>query len=150
MKALLALVLLVGCGSKKEKSNDLPDMKDEASVDFARKQIPELDKMLASDDPGQASSTCAVIKPDMPAIEKADKALAAELVKRCNHDLAVRSLAVFVGRAEAERAKDPEAKFLGECSGWDIYMKPVKNAKADGEPEVTALRERFSKACPGK
>ncbi|MGE0398749.1 MAG: hypothetical protein AB7T06_18725 [Kofleriaceae bacterium] len=151
MKAALFVVLLVACGSKKEeKSNDLGDMKEEASVEFARKQIPELDKMLASKDPGQASSTCAVIKPDMQAIEKADPKLAADLVKRCNHDLALRSLAVFVERAEEERAKDPDAKFLGECSGWNIYMKPVINAKADGAPEVAALKERFSKACPGK
>lgn len=153
MKALLLVVLvlvLAGCGSKKEKSNDIEDMKEEASVEWARKQLPELDTMLASKDPGQASSTCAVIKPDIAAIEKADKKLAEAIAKKCGHDLALRTLTVFVERAEEERAKDPESKFLGECSSWDIYMKPVINAKADGAPEVAALKERFGKACPGK
>lgn len=122
MKALVLVALLAACGSKKEKekSNDLEDMKEEASVDWARKQLPEIDTQLASKDPGQASTTCAVIKPDMAAIKKADAKLAETLAKKCGPDLALRSLAVFVERAEAERAKDPDAKFLSECSGWSL------------------------------
>jgi hypothetical protein len=155
MKSLLVITLVTtlgACGSKEEKSksNDLEDMKDEASVDWARKQLAELDTMLASKDPGQASSTCAVIKPDMPKIEKADKKLAETIAKKCGPDLALRSLAVFVERAEEERAKDPDAKFLGECSSWNIYMKSVTSSGAEGDPQVATLKERFSKACPGK
>lgn len=152
MKALLLIGFLVACGSKEEKSksNDLEDMKDEASVDWAREQLAALDTQLASKDPGQASSTCAVIKPDMAKIQKADKKLADTLAKKCGPDLALRSLAVFVERAEEERAKDPDAKFLGECSGWNIYMKPVTASGAEGDPQVATLKERFSKACPGK
>ncbi|MFN0250973.1 MAG: hypothetical protein ACKV2T_29130 [Kofleriaceae bacterium] len=148
----MILALVGACGSKEEKSksNDLGDMKDEASVDWARKQIAEIDKLLASKDPGAASSTCAVIKPDMAAIQKADKKLAETLTKKCGPDLALRSLAVFVERAEEERAKDPEATFLSECSGWNIFMKTVIATGAESDPSVAPLKERFGKACPGK
>jgi hypothetical protein len=154
MKSVVfAMVALVGaCGSKEEAKSDnsVEGMVDEASVDFARKQIPELDRMLASKDPGEASSTCAVIKPDMAKIQKADKKLADTLAKKCGPDLALRSLAVLVERAEEERAKDPEAKFLSECSSWNSYMKSVTANGADNDPQVATLKERYSKACPGK
>lgn len=149
MRALVVVVFLIACDSKTEKQGGA-DMVEEASVEWARGQLPELDKQLASNDPGQASSTCAVIKPDMAKIKKADAKLADTLAKKCGPDLALRQLAVFVERAEAERAKDPDSKFLGECSSWSIYMKPVIAAGAEGDPEVGKLKERFSKACPGK
>jgi hypothetical protein len=152
MKILFVLVLLAGCDSKqaKEKSHDLEDMKEEASVDWARKQLPELEADLASSDPGKASSACSVIKPDMKAIAKADPKLAETITLRCGHDLALRSLVVFVERAEAARTAAPDDKFLTECSGWSIYMKPVTAAGADGDPQIAALKDRFGKACPGK
>jgi len=151
MKWLILLACVSACNSKKEqKTDDVKDMVNEASVDFARKELPEIDKKLASDDPGAASSSCAVIKPDMPAIRKADAKLADTIEKKCGHDLALRQLAVFVDKAEAARAKEPDSKFLSECSSWDIYMKPVTAAKADADPEVATLHDRFAKACPGK
>ena len=53
-------------------------------------------------------------------------------------------------RAEEERAKDPEGKFLSECTGWNTYMKTVTANGVEGDPQVAALKDRFSKACPGK
>jgi hypothetical protein len=138
-------VMLVACGSKEEKkSDDVKDMVDDASVDWARKQVPEIEKLLASSDPGAASSNCAVIKPDMAKVQKADKKLAAQLEKLCGHDLHLRSLTVFVEKAEAARKVAPDDKFLMECSSWDIYAKHVP---AD-DAELPKLKARYDAACP--
>lgn len=153
MKWLLLLTLIAGCDSKDKKSSDkidINEIKDEVGVEFARKELANIDKALASTDPGAASSTCAVIKPDMAAIKKADPKLAATVEQRCGKDLALRSLAVFVEKAEAARKADPEGKFIPECSSFDIYMKPVVTAGAEGDPEVAKLRERHTAACPAK
>jgi hypothetical protein len=146
MKRLVWIAMvLVACDSKKEKrSDDVKDMVDDASVDWARKQVPEIEKLLASDDPGAASSNCAVIKPDMPKIVKADKALAAKLVKLCGHDYNLRSLTVFVERAEAARKAKPDDRFLLECGSWDIYAKGI----AADDPDVVKLKARYDAACP--
>jgi hypothetical protein len=153
MKRLLFVVVAVlGCKEEK-KVDDKIDMKAlqaEAGVEFARKELANIDTALASDDPGRASSTCAVIKPDLAAIEKADAKLAAAVKERCGKGLALRSLAVFVEKAEAARKADPEAKFVPECSSFDIYMKPVTAAGAEGDPQVATLRERHAAACPPK
>lgn len=149
----LVLVALVACDSKDQSSSDKVDIreiKDEVGVEFARKELANIDKALASDDPGAASSTCAVIKPDMAAIKKADPKLAATVEQRCGKDLALRSLTVFVEKAEAARKASPDDKFLMECSSFDIYMKPVVSAGAEGDPAVAALRERHATACPAK
>jgi hypothetical protein len=142
-------VALVACGEKKEDKPsdkiDIKEIKDEAGVDFAKQNLAEIDTKLASADPGAASSICAVIKPDMPAIKKADAKLAAQVEKQCGHDLAVRSLTVFVERVEAETANGGRTL---QCSSLDIYLKTVVAAKAENEPEVVALKERFAKACP--
>ena len=142
----LALVLVVACDSKKDKSDSTKDMVEEAEVDWARKQVPEIAKLLASDDPGAASSNCAVIKPDMPKVRKADKALADKLEKLCGHDRHMRSLTVFVEKAEAARKAAPDDKRLLECGSWDIYAKELPPDDA----EVTKLKARYSAACPGK
>ncbi|MDQ3337989.1 MAG: hypothetical protein M4D80_22730 [Myxococcota bacterium] len=150
---VLALALVAGCDSKEKKSSDkidLQEIKDEAGVDFARKELANIDTALASTDPGRASSSCAVIKVDMPAIKKADAKLHATLEQRCGKDLALRSLTVFVEKAEAARKAAPDDKFLMECSSFDIYMKPVVSAGAEADPQVSALRERHAAACPKK
>jgi len=141
-----AFVSLTACGSSKEdkakgSGESLEDMKDEASVDWARKQIGELDTKLASSDPGSASSTCAVIKPDMAKIKKADAKLAETLERRCGRDLAVRSMTVAVERAE---------KDTFECSSISVYEKMISKAGAESDPEVTKLRERVATACAKK
>jgi hypothetical protein len=154
----LLLALSGACSSDKESSSneatsdkmDMQSMVDEAGVDFARKQLAELDTRLASDDPGSASSICSVIEPDMPAIEKADAKLAETLKQRCGKDVAIRSLARYVEEAEAARAADPDDTFLMECSSFSIYMKPVIAAGAETDPEIALLRARFATACPGK
>jgi hypothetical protein len=119
-------------------------------VEFARKELANIDTALASDDPGRASSSCAVIKPDFAAIKKADAKLAATLEQRCGKDLALRSLTVFVEKAEAARKAEPEARFVPECSSFDIYMKPVTAAGAEADPLVATLRDRHAVACPKK
>lgn len=157
MRTIWLLVFaLAACGKSDktdDKASDKPaaakmDVQTEAAVEFAQKQLPEMDKQLASDDPGAASSTCAVIKPDLAKIEKADPKLAATIKERCGHDLALRSLTVFVERAEAARKKDPGARFLSECSSFEIYMKPVTAAGAEADPAIPKLRERHAAACP--
>jgi hypothetical protein len=153
LAVVCALVLVTGCGKEKEKDPskiDIKEIADEAAVEFARKNLAEIDTKLASQDPGSASSVCTVIKIDMPAIKKADPKLAETIEKRCGRDLAIRSLAVFVEKAEAERAKDPNAVYVPECSGLDIYLKPVVAAGAEADPEVAPLKERHAKACPKK
>lgn len=154
MKALLVgLVLVAGCGKEDKKSADkidLQEIKDEAGVEFARKELANIDTALASQDPGAASSSCAVIKPDMAAIKKADAKLAETIEQRCGKDLALRSLTVFVEKAEKARAADPAARFVPECSSFDIYMKPVTKAGAEADPQVAKLRERHAAACPPK
>lgn len=150
MRILVASLLVVAACSKDREADGAPstrEMIDEASVDFARKQVPEIDKHLASEDPGAASSNCAVIKPDLPAIQKADPKLAATIERRCGRDLAVRSFARYVEKIEAERAKDPAAK-VWECSSIESYAKPVRAAGAESDAEYTALLERHAKACP--
>ena len=149
---LLGLVLVVGCKQDNKASDkvDLAEIKDEAGVEFARKELVNIDTALASDDPGRASSSCAVIKPDMAAIKKADAKLATTIEQRCGKDLALRSLAVFVDKAEKARAADPEGRFIPECSSFDIYMKPVTAAGADSDPSIAKLRERHGAACPKK
>ncbi len=141
----LGLATVAACSSKTDDkaagSNNVEDMKDEASVDWARQQLPELDAKLASSDPGAASSTCAVIKPDMPKIRKADAALADVLERKCGRDVAVRSMAVAVERIE----KDPK-----ECYSISVYEKSVTKANASGDPEVAKLRERVAAVCPKK
>ena len=146
MKSFVWLALmLVACDSKKEKkSDDVKDMVEEASVDWARKQVPEIEKLLASDDPGAASSNCAVIEPDRPKIRKADKKLADQLAKLCGHDLHLRSLTVFVEKAEAARKANPDDKRLLECGSWNIYAKGLPADDAD----VTKLEARYDAACP--
>lgn len=146
----IALALLTACSKDKAEEQKPMNVVDEANLDFARKELPEIDKKLASDDPGAASSSCAVIEPDLASIRKADKKLAETIERRCGRDLAIRSLAVFVGRVEAERAKEgPDGRISG-CSSLDIYMKSVRAAGVEGDPEVTALVERHAKACPKK
>lgn len=155
---LAALLAMCGaCSSDKETSKekapdeiDMQEMVDEAGVSFAREHLAEIDTLLASDDPGAASSICAVIKPDMPAIEKADTKLAETLTLRCGRDLAIRSLARFVEKAEAAYAADPTDTFSLECSSFSIYMKPVTAAGADSDPEVAKIKARHTKVCPPK
>ncbi|MDQ3367283.1 MAG: hypothetical protein M3680_17815 [Myxococcota bacterium] len=91
-----------------------------------------------------------MIKPDLAAIQKADPKLAATIEQRCGKDLALRSLAVFVDKAEAARKADPDGRFIPECSSFDIYMKPVVAAGAEGAPEIAQLRDRHAAACPAK
>lgn len=155
MKWLIAIAVVVAaCGKDKDKDTsagdkiDLDEIQAEASVEFARKELPNLEAKLASDDPGAASSSCAVIKPDLAAIAKADPKLAKTIAQRCGRDLAIRQLAVFVEKAEAARKADPEGKFVPECSGLDIYLKPVKAAAVESDPEVAKLVERHAAACP--
>jgi len=140
----LALVSVAACSSKEDKKGSgesLEDIKDEASVDWARKQVAEIDTRLASADPGSASSNCAVIKPDMAKIKQADPKLAETLELRCGRDLAVRSLTIAVERTE----KDPS-----ECSSIPIYEKMITKANAGSDPEVIKLRERVATACAKK
>jgi hypothetical protein len=151
MKILFALALLTACDSKdKAKSERIDDPVDDATVGFARKEVPEIEKKLASADPGSATGSCSVVGADLPKIRKYDKKLAETIEKLCGHDLSIRSLTVFVEKAEAARAKDPNDKFLLECGSWDIYMKPVLAAKAGDDPAIAPLKERYTKACPGK
>lgn len=152
MNRLLLVLALVGCKEEKKVDDkiDMKALKDEAGVEFARKELANIDTALASEDPGRASSSCAVIKPDLPAIQKADPKLASTLEQRCGKDLALRSLAVFVEKAEAARKADPEARFVPECSSFDIYMKPVIKAGAENDPLVATLRDRHAAACPKK
>jgi len=151
MKSTWLLVFAFACGKSDEA--DAPpmpqlDIQTEAAVEFARKELPGLDIKLASDDPGAASSTCAVIKLDLARIRKADPKLAATVEQKCGRDVAMRSLTVFVERAEAARQKEPGAAFLSECSSFDIYMEPLIAAKADADPAVAKLRERHAAVCP--
>jgi hypothetical protein len=138
---VIALALLVACSSQKDqpKSEKVEDMVAEASVDWARQQLPEIDKRLASADPGSASSPCAVIKPDMAKIRAADPELAKTLEVRCGRDVAVRSMTVAVERAEKDRF---------DCSAIPIYEKSIAKANAGADPEVAKLRERVAAACP--
>lgn len=100
--------------------------------------------------PGLRLVECAVIEPDLASIRKADKKLAETIERRCGRDLAIRSLAVFVARVEADRAKEgPDGRISG-CSSLDIYTKSVRAAGVEAAPEVTALVERHAKACPQK
>jgi len=138
---VIALALLVACSSQKDqpKSEKVEDMVAEASVDWARQQLPEIDKRLASADPGSASSPCAVIKPDMAKIRAADPELAKTLEVRCGRDVAVRSMTVAVERAEKDRF---------DCAVIPIYEKSIAKANAGADPEVLKLRERVAAACP--
>jgi hypothetical protein len=124
--------------------------RDDAKLSFAREQLAELDKRLASDDPGSASSICSVIKGDIPAIAKSDAKLAETLTTKCGRDLAVRGLERFVERAEAVHAKDPKDTFGKECSSFSIFMKPVDSAGAASDPKVAELKTRFDAVCPPK
>ena len=146
-KWMIAIALL-GCSSKKEdqpaQSNDRLDMADlqsEAAVEFAEKTLPDIDKQLASTDPGAASSACAVIKPDLKKIRKAKPDLAATLEKRCGRDLAVRSLENEVVKIE----KDPH-----ECPMVGVYEKMVVKAGATEDPDVVKLHARLAAVCPAK
>ena len=140
---LALLMFVVACSSEKKDNDkadklDLNDIKTESAVEFAEKSLPELDQKLASSDPGSASSTCAVIKPDLARIEKAKPELAATIRTKCGRDLAVRSLAVEVDKIE----KDPH-----ECAMLGSYLTPVAKAKAQNDPEVVKLGARVDAAC---
>ena len=148
MKRLVLAIALLGCKEKSTPDNlDIEAVKDDAAVEWARRELANIETQLQSADPGRASSGCAVIKPDMAKIEKADAKLAAKLEQRCGKDLALRSLAVFVERAEKARAADPTG-FVPECAGFDIFMKPVIAAGADADPAIAKLRDRHAAACP--
>jgi hypothetical protein len=142
MKRRLCAIALVVAGACSSKTDEQParrlDPVDEASVEYARKALPDLDQRLASSDPGSASSVCAVIKPDLPKIAQADPKLAETLERKCGRDVAVRSLEVAVERAEKDRS---------ECSMIPIYEKTITSAGAEADPEVGKLRERVSAAC---
>jgi hypothetical protein len=141
---VLALASLPACSKTEDKDSSkesLGDIKTEAAVDWAREQVADIDTRLASKDPGSASSNCAVIKPDMPAIKKADPKLAETLERKCGRDLAVRSMTVAVERAEADAS---------ECSSISVYEKMIAKAGADADPEVAKLRERVATACANK
>lgn len=144
-RILLALSLAAaGCSSKDDKprpSDNLDDIKSEAAVEWARKELPDIDARLASSDPGRASSNCAVIKPDMAKIKKADPELAATLERKCGRDLAVRSMTIAVERAEKDH---------WDCSSIPIYEKSITAAGAGSDPEVVKLRERVAVACAKK
>ena len=141
---ILVTLALVACSSKDDKprpSDDLADIKSEAAVEWARKELPDIDARLASSDPGRASSTCAVIKPDMAKIKKADPELAAILERKCGRDLAVRSMTIAVERAEKDH---------WDCSSIPVYEKSIAAAGAGSDPEVIKLRERVAVACAKK
>jgi hypothetical protein len=153
MKYIVAALLLVAGCSKEEKSADkidLQEIKDEAGVDFARKELANIDEALASTDPGRATSSCAVIKGDMPAIKKADPKLHATLEQRCGRDYQIRALTVFVEKIEAARKAAPDDKFLSGCNSLDIYTKGAEKLGLMGDPEVVRLTERHAAACPKK
>ena len=149
MKRWLLVVALVGCKEKATPDNlDIEDVKDDAAVEWARKELANIETQLQSDDPGRASSGCAVIKPDMAKIKQRDPKLAAKLAQRCGKDLALRSLTVMVEKAEKARAANPEDRMLLECRSFDIYMEPITAAGAESDPSVAKLRDRHTAACP--
>lgn len=152
MRSALVCLILLGCGKSKDVEEKMPsmaEMKSEAAVEWAQKQLPEIDKELASTDPGRASSSCAVIKPDLKAIEKADAKLAETLRLRCGHDLRIRELAVDVDRAEvARKAATGASAFVPECSSVKLAVKEIAKGGWSGEPDVTALVARGQVACP--
>ncbi len=149
MRTALALcVLVLGCGKsqKDEKMPSLAEMKAEAAVEWAHKQLPDLDQRLASTDPGAASSICSVIKPDLASIEKADADLAAQIKQRCFHDLRVRELAVAIDKAEIEQ-KTPSSVMFG-CSRVASDLQALAKDKLDTDPAVVALAPRIATVCP--
>jgi hypothetical protein len=148
MRIALMLVLVLGCGKDEKKHSDhesMDDMVAEASVDWARKQLPEIDKKLASTDPGSASSVCAVIKPDMKKIEKADPELATQVKQKCLHDYPLRELAVAIDKAEAARAAQPTG-YVSECSRVTVDIKGLD--KQGLVAEAAALITRGEATCP--
>jgi len=145
MKHLVLALALVGCKEKATPDNlDIEDVKDDAAVEWARKELANIETQLQSEDPGRASSGCAVIKPDMAKIKQRDPKLAAKLEQRCGKDLHLRSLTVFVERTEKARAADPSGR-ISECWSLDTYAKHVEPG-----PERTKLEVRHAAACPKK
>ena len=151
MRILLAsLVVLVACSKDKEAKSDDPlaGVEEEAAVEFARKQLPDIDAKLASSDPGAVSGACSVLKADLPKIRTADKKLAETIEQRCGKDYQIRSFTVYVEKLEAERATDPTGSL--RCSSLDIYYKGVKEIGADSDPTVVKMMERYNTVCPKK
>jgi hypothetical protein len=151
MRIAIACVLLLGCGGKKEERHrdkiDMDEIQTESAVEWAQKQLPELDAKLASTDPGAASSICAVLKPDMKRIEKADPDLFKTVTTRCTHDLPLRELAVAIDKAQAARAADTSPSgFIPECSRVTVDIAGLD--KQGLATEAAALVTRGRTVCP--
>ena len=143
MKRLLLVVALIGCKEKATPDKlDIEDVKDDAAVEWARRELANIETQLMSQDPGRASSGCAVIEPDLPKIKKRDPKLADKLEQRCGKDLPLRSLTVFVEKTEKARRENPTGR-LSECSALDIYAKHVEPG-----PARTKLEQRHAAVCP--
>ena len=149
---IAAAILVVGCGKSKGKSPSNADEAvaqglDESAVDFAQQHLADLDTKLASADPGSVTGTCAVIKADLPRIEKADPALAATVKQKCGHDRKVREIAVAIDKAEAARKASPDGH-LFECTTVKVELGELAKAGFDQDAAVTALAPRWQAACP--
>ncbi len=150
MNKWMLLVALTACSSSKsDKPKAQLSVQAESALDFAREQLPALDKALASSDPGAGSSICAMLKADSKYLREADPALAETAEKRCGHDLAIRSLTVGAERAEAARKAQPTGHIF-ECSSRNSYEKMITAAGAEGDPALPAVRERWAAACPAR
>lgn len=144
---LLVVVLVGGCSKSAEEAGE------KAAGEFVAKSakgdIEEIKKALASPDPGSAKYKCAHMA-NIDSLEKADKAVAAELRQLCTKDLYLAMMKVEVEKAEAARKAKPTEEVLSECYNAMFDYAKDEMTKAKTIDLAKDLIARFETACPPK
>ena len=145
-RALLAIVLVLGCGKGKEKAE--PIMISDA-VEAGRKDIAEVVEALAAKNTNRASAICSVAKPGLPTLKKADSGLADQLTKLCTRDQPMLEMQLAIEKIEANKKPDVTGLHI-ECASRKTYEKWIDKGGYQADPDVVALEARWDAACPAK
>src|SRR5688500_13182731 len=143
----LVIVALLGCSKKAEEAGE------QAAGEFvaksAKEDIVKLKEAIAKGDPSSAKFSGAHLA-NIDTLEKADKAVAAELRTLCTKDLYLAMIKVEVEKVEAARKAKPDEEVLSECYNamYDYAKDEMEKAKTiDLAKDLVA---RFDAACPPK
>lgn len=143
----LGFLVVAGCSKSAEEVGE------KAAGEFVAKSakgdIEELKKAIASPDPGSAKFKCAHMA-NIDTLEKADKAVAAELRTLCTKDLYLAMMKVEVEKTEAARKARPDDAVLSECYNAMFDFSKDEMTKAKTIDLAKDLIARFEAACPPK
>lgn len=147
---ILGLAAL-GCGKGKEEAGGGGG--DQAATDYvtnsAKEDVAKLKAAITTPTPGDAKYSCAQMA-NIDTLEKANKAVAAELRQLCTKDLYLAMIKVEVEKAEAARKAKPDEQMLSECFNASYSYAVDEMTTAKTIDSAKDLITRFDAVCPPK